>query len=341
MRVLISGGTGFIGRELSRVTQRRGWEVTVLTRNPDSPSARALSTKGIQFVLGDVTKRNTVSSALEVTKPDLVFHNAGWYELGVTRRKRRKMWSVNVEGTENLLSLAAEFGVGKVVYTSSTTALGDTQGVIVDEAFRRETPPRSYYEQTKFEAHQIALQHQSAGEPVVIGCPAQVTGTGDHSPFGQFARLLVRGKLPPVAWGPESTFTFAHVEDVAESLARLGEKGRWGHMYFIAGEAISMRQLAAIWEAFRGRRWPWIWLPKPLAIGQGALLQEVLRLLGQPAFLSVEAMSSSFVSFQYSSEKAIQELGVVFRSAEQTWRETLEGERERWMATLEKGASIL
>ncbi len=326
MRVLISGGTGFIGKHLTHTALQRGWEVTLIVRKPDSDAARDLAGKGASLVLGDVTDRASLDAAFTVTQPELFFHNAGWYELGISYRRRRRMWAVNVEGTENALTLAASHGVGKSIYTSSTTALGDTGGEVADEGFMRTAEHLSYYEYTKSEAHAVGLRHRAAGEPVVIACPAQVVGPGDHSAFGQLARLFMRGLLPPITWGAESWFTFGHVEDVAESLILSGEKGKIGELYFIGGETITLRRMMEVWGDAANRAPPFIWLPRSIALAQAALIAPLLRLAGKPAFISPEVVRSSFVSFRYSSAKAEAQLGARFRSAEQAWSDTIEAE---------------
>jgi dihydroflavonol-4-reductase len=328
MRVLISGGTGFIGRSLTGRALERRWETYVMTRRPDSPAARRLASQGVRLLLGDVTARESVKAALEVARPDVFFHVAGWYEMGVPARLHRAMRAVNVEGTEHALALAAEAGVRRTIYISTTTALGDTGGTIADERFERRTPELSIYEKTKTEAHHLALRHQAAGENVIVACPAQVIGPGDHSAFGIMARLYVHRRMPPIAWAPEGTFTFAHVEDVAEGLASLAKRGHVGETYFLAGHVLSLRQLMGVWEATLGRRPVRLWLPRPLALAQGFLLGPLLRLFGQPAFLSIEVVRSGYVSFQYSSKKAETELGLRFRPADQAWRETLLAEQE-------------
>jgi dihydroflavonol-4-reductase len=326
MRVLISGGTGFIGRYLTHKALQRGWEVTLIVRKPDSQAARDLAGQGVNLVLGDVTDRASLDAAFSVAQPDLFFHNAGWYELGISRRMRRRMWAVNVEGTENALTLAASHGVPKSIYTSSTTALGDTAGEVVDEGFTRTAERLSYYEYTKSEAHVVATRHQAAGEPVVVACPAQVVGPGDHSAFGQLVRLFVRGLLPPITWGAESCFTFGHVEDVAESLILSGEKGKIGELYFVGGKTLTLRKMMEVWGDAANRKPPFIWLPQSIALAQAALIAPLLRLAGKPAFISPEVVRSSFVSFRYSSEKSETQLGAKFRSAEQAWSDTIEAE---------------
>lgn len=321
MKVFLSGGTGFIGAPLTKALIRRGWQVTVLTRSGTSPDPAATGVKG------DVTDKESMRAAMSGT--DVVIHNAGWYELGISTSAKAMMTAINVQGTANVLSLATGLKIPRIVYTSTTTALGDTGGAMVDESFTRVAPIITHYEQTKTEAHEIARKYQQQGSPVIIACPAQVIGPGDHSPFGYFVRLYVRGLLPPVIWAPEGAFTFGYVEDVAEGIALTAEKGRVGEMYILGRGTLTLRDVMPVWKRAVGGIAPFIWLPKRLAVAQGILVEPVLRLLGIPAFISREVVASAYVSFRYSSEKAKRELGWNPRSAEQAWIDTLRAEKAR------------
>jgi dihydroflavonol-4-reductase len=329
MKVMITGGTGFIGRRLVAAALERGWQVSVLVRRPDGEPARRLAAQGASLVMGDITDRESLARALDVVRPSLLFHNAGWYELGLPRRARRKMWAVNVEATEVVLTLAAQAGVGKTVYTSTAIVFGDTRGEVADEQWVRAAEAQSTYETTKTEAHRVAQRHQRAGEPIVIVAPSQVVGPGDPSSFGHMARAYARGRVPRVGWAPDSTFTFGHVEDVAEGMVRAGEAGRPGETYLLGGHVMTVRDMMRIWAEAGGRKPPAVWLPRPIAVAQATLAGPLLRLAGQPAYLSPEAVCSSFVSLRFSSEKARRELGASFRPADQAWRETLQAELDR------------
>lgn len=327
MKIFLTGGTGFIGQPLTQALLKRGWQVTALVRNPHSAEAKAIEQLGAHLAQGDVTQRDSMRAPMRGA--DVVFHNAGWYELGVSGAAKAKMRAINVQGTENTLGLALELGVPKIIYTSSTTAIGDTGGHLADETFKRHAPYLSYYEQTKSGAHSLALQFQQRGAPLVILCPAQVIGPGDHSAFGWFSRLYVRGLMPPAGWAPEAVFTMGYVDDVAEGMARAVEKARTGQTYFLGGGTITMREMIEIWKRTPGGIKPFIWMPRWLALLNGVLAGPVLRLLGLPAFLSREVIAASYACFRYSSAKAEQELGATFRSAEQAWLDTLAGERAR------------
>jgi len=327
MRVFITGATGFIGQPLTWAMLHRGWQVTALVRRTDTTPVRLLRQAGAQIVEGDVvtSERSVLREAMRGA--DLVFHNAGWYELGLRAKDRPAMRAVNVEATDTILGLARQMDIPKILFTSSTTALGDTGGALVDESFERAARAHSYYEETKAEAHALALSYQQRGAPVVIVCPAQVIGPGDQSPFGSFARLYVRGLLPPMGWAPEAVYNMAHVEDVAEAMALAAEKGQPGRTYFLSGSTITMREIIETWKQTPGGLKPFVWLPRPLAWLSGLLSAPVLRAFGQRAFLSPEVVEASYVCFRFSSARAESELGAHFRPAEQAWRDTLEAER--------------
>jgi dihydroflavonol-4-reductase len=89
----------------------------------------------------------------------VVFHIAGWYELGLPPSAGERMERINVGGTENVLGLAVELGVPKIVYTSTAWVLGDTHGAVVDETYQRDVPFQSAYDRTKYQAHQVAERY--------------------------------------------------------------------------------------------------------------------------------------------------------------------------------------
>jgi hypothetical protein len=88
-----------------------------------------------------------------------------------------------------------------------------------------------------------------------------------------------------------------------------------------------MRDILAIWSRTPGGLKPRFWLPRPLALLNGAIAEPLLRLLGQPAFFSRESVRATYANYRYSTAKAEQELGARFRGMEQLWQETLAAER--------------
>lgn len=324
MKIFVTGGTGFIGQPLMRRLIARGWNIVALVRRPDGPQGRTLTRMGVQCLAGDVTDRESMRAGMKGA--DIVVHNAAWYELGVARGARQLMHAINVAGTENVLGLALELGIPRTVYVSSVVYYGDSGNEARDETYRRCATYRSYYEQSKAEAHEVALQYQQRGLPLVVVCPAHVFGPNDHSLFGYFLRLYLSGLMAPIGFSPEMMMSPAHVEDIADGVALATENGRTGETYILAGDAISLRETFEIWATkpggFKVRFYVPRWLAK-LMFGPLAPLQ---RLVGLPAFISAETVDGSSASYNFSGAKARHELGWKHRPAKAMWLDIIDKE---------------
>jgi farnesol dehydrogenase len=324
MKVFLTGGTGFIGQSLAKSLLRRGWSVTALVRKPDSPQAQALIRMGAQLSTGDVTLRESMRAAM--SNADIVLNNVGQYEYGMGRAGKRRMHSVNVNGTENVLYLAHELNIPLTIHVSTVQAFGETGTQSRDETFVRQVQCRTTYEQSKTDAHEIARQYQKCGLPLIIVCPHQVIGANDHSAFGYFQRLYINRILPPIAWSPNSIFCCVEVNDLAEGITLAADKGRIGETYFLCGDPQSFREIIDCWSKKSGAFIPRFWIPVGLAKVLFTPLEPLLRLLGLPAFLSRETVRASATNWNYSCDKAKRELGWTHCSSETMWFSTIDSE---------------
>lgn len=324
MRVFLTGGTGFIGQPLARELLALGWQVTALVRNPDGVQAKKLKQMGAELTGGDVTDRASMRSGMQGA--DVVVHNAGHYELGVDAAGKQRMQAINVQGTENVLSLALELGVGRTVHVSTVQAFGDSGPSARDETFERTAPCRTTYEQTKTDAHRIALEYQRRGLPLIIACPNGVIGPNDHSIWGYFLRLYMMKRMPPMGWQPETVYSLVEVNDLARGLALAAEKGRIGETYLFCGEPCSQRQHLAYWGQRPGGMKAFIWAPVSLARIMLGSLEPLERMAGLPAFFSRDTVEAGATNWHYSSQKAQRELGWTHQSAEQMWLSTMDEE---------------
>lgn len=112
MKIFLTGGTGFIGRPLTQKLLSRGWEVKALVRNPNSDKSKEIQAFGAQLIKGDINDIDSMRESIQGA--DAVIHNAGWYEFGITKKDRPKMYQINVEGTRSTLTLAFELGIPRI-----------------------------------------------------------------------------------------------------------------------------------------------------------------------------------------------------------------------------------
>jgi dihydroflavonol-4-reductase len=289
MKAFVTGGTGFIGRRLIDDLLAAGYEVTALVRTFDR--ARALP-PAVRTIAGDVNK--PASLRLGLRGAEVVFHLAAWRNRGVRVKDQPRLARTNVEGTRQVLELAGEAGVPRIVYASALSLYGGRAGPLLDETSPLKAPPLdSEYERSKHRAHlEVVRPLQAQGLPVIIVCPSVVFGPGDNSPLQDLLRAYARRRLPVMA-GASTTRNWAYVDDVASGHRLAAERGRPGETYFLAGAPLSLKQFFAEAERATGLPAPRVWLPASLAAltkaGQRPSLAAALGGLGSPPTLASAA----------------------------------------------------
>lgn len=310
MRVLVTGATGFLGTRLVGRLLERDDTVVGLARSP--ASAQKLIDRGCKFVQGSLTQEPAVRAAVQGC--DAVFHLGGITALGITRSERGEMESANIDGTELLFEAAVDEGVGRIVYVSSLAVFGNTRGKVVDETFNRtEARFLSWFERTKYLAHQAARSRISDGAPIVIVQPGHVYGPGDHSLIGEQLERAAKGTLRYRAF-PELGLVLSHVDDVVEGLLQALEHGQIGRSYILGGERTTLG--AAIQRAARaGGHEPPAWtIPSPALRALAPLSRVLARARQTPANLGEIVSACENVTYWATDARARSELGYVPRT---------------------------
>jgi nucleoside-diphosphate-sugar epimerase len=323
MRIFMTGATGFIGGNTARLLRGQGHEMVCLVR--DRSRAVALADLGCELVEGDLSSRPRLAKAMEGS--DAVVHNAALYEVGIPDSRRSALFEANVQGTSNTLHACLDAGIERVLYVSSCVVFGNTHGEIATEEFQRKSLEfDSVYEQTKYEAHQIALDLiRSEGLPCVIAQPAGVFGPGDHSALGGMINQFVDGKLPLIPF-PDLGSGETHVEDIAAGLALALEKGLPGECYILNSENLTVRQILEMTAKIAGRKPPGRAMPTALLKLLRPVGPIVGKLMDQPPNLSELIRSADGVTFYASAEKARRDLGFAPRNVETGLRDMLAAE---------------
>ncbi|SCG43787.1 NAD-dependent epimerase/dehydratase family protein [Micromonospora coxensis] len=276
MRVLVTGGTGFIGSHSVAALRRAGHEVRLLVRDPAAVDRAlvplGLSTDDVRTVVGDVTDEESVRRAVDGC--EAVLHAASVYSFDTRRHAR--MREVNVGGTEVVLDAALKAGVDPVVHVSSIVALAPTGGrpLATDLPVGR---PRERYMATKAAAEEVARRHQAAGAPVVVTYPMATLGPHDPYLGDQLGRLraLLRGQLP--VW-PGGGFPVGDIRDVADLHVEALRPGQGPRRLLAPGRRLSTREFVATVREVTGRRLPVAYLPSAAVLPVGAATSTVQRI---------------------------------------------------------------
>jgi dihydroflavonol-4-reductase len=320
VRAFVTGGTGFIGGRVARKLRERGDEVVALVRSPEK--AGELRELGCELVEGDLSSNDAIRRGAEGA--DSVFHIGAVYKVGVPTSEHEAMRDANVGGTERVLDAAIDAGAGRIVYVSTIGVFGNTNSDVVDEKYRRDEADGflSCYDETKYRAHQAALERIAKGAPIVIVQPGGVYGPGDHSEIGNMIDQTARGKLRMKAF-PELGFNMVHVEDVTDGILLAHDKGQVGQAYVLGGEISTMGELIDKVAGLADRNPPRLTLPPLMAKMSAPLGPVVGPAMGFPPNLGEAIKAAHNVTYWAKDDKARRELGYSPRDMDTGLRQTL------------------
>lgn len=314
MRVVVTGGAGLVGRAIVRQLRDRGDTVVALVRDP--AKAAHLEDLGAELVRDDLSDILRLTGTLQGA--DAAIHAAGSYRVGIPTSERPAMRDANVGTTTRMLEAAEAASVPRLVYVSTLNVYGNTRGMHVDETYRRDLRDGflSWYDETKYEAHEVAMTMIEAGAPVVVAMPSQVYGPGDRTGFGEQLQLAYEGRLPYRALGGVR-IGLVHADDLAAGIVAALDRGRLGEAYNLPGPDTTLGEAVALAARVGGKPVPRLTLPDGLL----RVMAPLGRLLGQPNLREVVAASSG-VTYLATSDKAKAELGFAPRPIEQGFRDT-------------------
>jgi dihydroflavonol-4-reductase len=220
------------------------------------------------------------------------------------------MLDANVGTTTRLLDAAARAGTPRIVYTSTANVLGNTHGEVVDESYQRELGEGffSYYDLTKFQAHELVTARIGGGAPIVIVMPGGVYGPGDHSEAGGQLALAHAGKLRYIALG-DIGLSWSYVDDVADGIVRCLDRGRLGESYILSGPSLLLREAVGAAAIAGHKRPPRLALPTGLLRLFIPVSRRFGAVGGLPANLAETIRAGDRVTYWARATKAELELG--------------------------------
>jgi dihydroflavonol-4-reductase len=305
LKVFITGATGFVGSHVAQELSRRGADLRVLVR-PTS-KLENLGALPVETVTGDLLQVEALRPA--VAGCDAVVHVAADYRLWVTDPE--KMLAANVTGTRDLLRIAREEGVPRVVYTSSVATMGFfSDGRLANE----ETPVClddmiGFYKRSKYLAEQEAVAAVRAGQQVIILNPTTPVGSCDikPTPSGRIVVDFLNRKFPAYM---DTGLNLVDVNEVARTHADALETGRPGERYILGGENLTLKQMLDKMSAITGLPSPTMRVPYSVAMAFAVCDQTITgKLRGGEPRATVEAVRMGKKKMFVSSAKAERELG--------------------------------
>lgn len=253
MRVLVTGGAGFIGSHLSHRLLREGHEVSVVDN--ESTGKRENVPAGVKYLRADVNEPATVE-AVFAGGLDAVCHIAGQVSIIRSFTDPVADLRTNVEGTLNILQLCLRHRVPRLVYASSMTIYGDCDAVPTPES--QPCCPDSYYGITKHAAERYV--HSTAGRPDLdfdfgvtslrmfsVYGPGQAVDNPYQGVLGIFIGKLLRGEPITIFGDGEQTRDFVYIDDIVDGWVQaLRTPSSSGHQINLgSGRSLSINELAS------------------------------------------------------------------------------------------------
>ena len=320
MKVLLTGGTGFLGKNVARQLVGAGHEVRLLAR---TTSNLALLPSGIEIARGDVADRPSFEDAARGCQA--VMHMAALVKMWVP--DAAEFDRVNVGGARNALAAARAAGA-RLVYTSSFIAVGPTGPEPVDESRVHDLKRfRNNYERTKALADVIAREAAAGGQDVVLLYPGVVYGPGELTDANLVVKMIrdhLAGRLPALVGPGDRLWSYAYADDVAAAHVAALERGPAGARYFLGGDNVTLVALFARLQKLTGVAPPRHHIPYGVASLLGRAMYLWADLTGAPPELTHEVVDVFREHWAYDSRKAEAELGYRRRGLEDGLRETLE-----------------
>ena len=291
MKVLVTGGTGYLGSAIVRALAHSGHRPVVFARRAGAvePPATAIE--------GDVRDRQAVEEA--VRQVDAVCHAAAL--VSVWRPRSADFDDVNVHGLELVLEACEKHRIQRIVYTSSFLALPPANRSAPLEA--------NDYQRTKGLARVVAQRAAKQGLPLTILYPGVIYGAGSATEGNLIGRMIrdhLQGRLPGLI-GSSRVWSYAHVDDVAAAHVRALEIAG-GEEYVLGGENVPQIRVFEIVQELTGRPLPRR-IPNTAATAFSFLQEARARLTGVPPVITRGVVRIFSHDWPLDSRASIDQLG--------------------------------
>ncbi len=306
MKVLVTGASGFLGGYLAEELVRRGHRVMGMVRKgSDTDLLRKL---GIELRIGDLADQTSLET---VTKGvDAVIHLAAYYTL---KGSKELYESINVQGTKSLMEAMLKNGVHRLIYCSSTEAMGPTTHPPADEDSPCE--PNYEYGRSKLRSENLIREYQKKGIEFTIIRPSGIYGPRnlDDVSYWFITSYANTGASKIIIGNGKRVLQFAHAEDVVQGFVLALERPEvsTGRTYFITdSRAYSYEEIYGILANIFGKPLPKWHVNVLLAKMIAAPVQAFNWLRRKKDFVwRIDSMNTFKVDRYYSIERAKKELG--------------------------------
>ncbi len=319
---LVTGATGHVGTILVSVLQQRGEHVRALVR----PNSNIVAHSNVEIYEGDIRNRESLIPFFDRGDYDYVslVHCAAL--ITIASKHNPEVWNINVHGTNNVMSLARDTGVDRIVYVSSVHAIPERPAneIITEVSSFSPNLVHGQYAKSKAAAAQIVMDYAKAGLNVSIVHPSGIIGPGDTRSRNHMIRTIQAISDGKISVGLQGGYDFVDSRDVADGIIGCEEKGRPGECYILNGHYIGVLELVNSIRKIRGKKTTRIEAPHALAKLIAPVAEYFSRTFSKDApLLTPYSVYTLHTNGRFSHEKATREFDYHPRPMEESIRDSL------------------
>src|SRR5215204_6177822 len=317
-KILITGGTGFLGTHIVRQLLDAG-EKNLRVMASSVPEW--MIDARVEPAIGSVTDRAAVAAA--VRNASVIFHLAG--KVSRDNQDAVAMNKVHLEGTRILCEAAKEAGTQTMVLASSSGTIAvNEDDQIVDETFPQPVDvfSRWAYYASKYYQERAAIENFTGdGRKLVILNPSLLLGPDDErlSSTKPVLDFLAR-KIP---YSPSGGLNFVDALDAATAFISAVEKGRHQEKYLLGAANMTFPQFFGRLERLSGISAPMLKVPKKLALAGSSMIESVFKNWGKASPVASKEVEQAEFFWYFDSAKAQDELGFEPRDPQETLQDTI------------------
>ena len=325
-KILITGGTGFLGTHLVRQFLDAGAKNL---RVMASSVPEWMTGAGVEAFAGSVTKKDDVAAATR--NCEAIYHLAG--KVSFAYDGAAQMNKIHVEGTRLLCEAAKENGVKNFILASSSGTSAITEdGEITDETYPQpvEILTKWPYYASKYYQEKTALRaFQDKGERLVILNPSLLLGEGDERLSSTKIVLDFMAQKLPIT--PSGGVNFVDARDAANAFLNALERGSHGERYLLGAVNWTVAEFFGRLERLSGVSAPMFSVPKRVAIAGSNFISSLYKTFERRAPFEASEVEMGEYFWYFDSAKAEEELGFTTRDPMETLQDTIKYLRENFL----------
>lgn len=321
MKVLVTGGTGFVGSHTAKALKEAGHQVRLLVRSA-SKAKTVLDRLGIDIddiIIGDITDKHSVETA--VAGCDAVVHAAAM--VSTADKDADLVRETNVGGTKLVVGSSLAAGVKKIIYVSSVSALYRVGDSSMDENSPVSTAKKPYG-RTKISCENYIRDLQAQGAPIVITYPSGVVGS--HDPGLSEPHYGIKLFVGQFTFTSTSGVQLVNVSDIASAHVAILDSMTGPDRFILGGHYYTWKDVLEIVSKLTGRKLRYVYIPGKLLRFFGSCADLAIKLTGRELPITEEGMTYATQWVYADSTKIETELGLQFTCREDTLAEVI-----RWL----------